>query len=77
VDSPTVPVTLEELRESYQGGTQATITITDAAKKFSIAGSYEGMCVTDFFESICRQYSSKISCESSLIGRTLIVDLKR
>jgi len=69
-------VNLESLRSKFQGETHATIIISDRAKAFSVAGRYEGACPPDFFESICRQYSDRLSCNASLLDRTLTVDAK-
>jgi hypothetical protein len=65
---------LDELRNKYQNDTHVTISIKEAAKKFMITGSYEGVCVPDLFESICRQYASQIFCDVSWRNRTLTVD---
>jgi hypothetical protein len=70
------PVELEALRQKFQPDTQATITIREPAKKFLVSGRFDGACVQDLFESICRRYDGKISCTSSMLNRTLIVDLK-
>jgi hypothetical protein len=67
---------LGKVREDFQGETRIEITIKDPAKKFVIAGNYQGACVADLFTSICRQYADRISCATSLLNRTLIVDLK-
>ena len=75
VDSPEIGVELQALRDKFQGETQATIIIRDAAKKFSVTGSYEGACVSNLFDSICRKYTSKLSCRTSWFDRTLVVDL--
>jgi len=74
VDSPTSGFELQSLRDRFQGETQATITINDHAKSFSVTGSYEGACVGDMFDSICRKYAPKLSCSTSWLHRTLVVD---
>jgi hypothetical protein len=77
-DLRTAPETLEELADYYRASTPVHIKISDAAKKVSIRGEYEGLCVADFFESICRQYASQITCEPpSLWNRTLTIDAKK
>lgn len=68
-------IELERLREKYKGKTHAIIVVKDAAKTFPIAGGFEGACVPDFFDSICRQYATQISCDR--IGDTLTIDLKK
>lgn len=73
--SPSVGVPLETLREKFQGDTQATIVIADSAKKFLITGDYEGKCVRDLLQSICRQYSSRLSCKTDWRGRMVKVEL--
>jgi membrane protein implicated in regulation of membrane protease activity len=65
---------LDEIRNSFQNETHVTISVKDAAKKFQIVGSYQGVCVPDLFESICRQYASQIFCDVSWRHRTLAVD---
>jgi hypothetical protein len=78
VDLRTAPETLGELADFYRAKTPVHFVISDAAKKVSIKGEYEGMCVADFFESICRQYDSQISCEPpSLTHPTLTIDIKK
>src|SRR5215831_771861 len=47
LDSPTVEITLENVKDKFQGETQATIIVRDAAKKFVVTGSYEAACVFD------------------------------
>jgi hypothetical protein len=69
-------VSLETLRSKFQGDTQATIIIGDRAKKFSVTGHYEGACTLELFETICRQYASRLSCNASLKNQTLTVDAK-
>jgi hypothetical protein len=76
MDAQAVPVTLEEIRQKYRGDTQATIIIADRAKQFSVKGEYEGACVADFIESICREYPSQLSCLISLSERKVSVDMK-
>ncbi|MEY9604316.1 hypothetical protein [Bradyrhizobium japonicum] len=78
MDLRTAPETLEEIADYYRASTPVSIRISEAAKKISIKGEYGGLCVADFFESICRQYDSQISCEPpSLRRRTLTIDVKK
>jgi hypothetical protein len=70
-------IELEPLRNKFQGDTQATIIVREPARTFVVNGHYEGACVQDMFEAICRQYAGQLSCETSLLRRTLIVDLKQ
>jgi hypothetical protein len=67
---------LGELRDWYQPDTQVTILIKDHARRFPVTGRYEGACVQDLFESICRQYNSKLSCNTSILSRTITIDLR-
>ena len=77
-DLRTAPETLEELAYYYRASTPVHFEITDVAKKVSIKGEYEGLCISDFFEKICRQYDSQISCEPpSPENRTLTIDVKK
>ncbi|MGY3347168.1 MULTISPECIES: hypothetical protein [unclassified Bradyrhizobium] len=78
-DLRTAPETLEEIAGYYRASTPVRIKIiSDAAKKVSIKGEYEGLCISDFFEKICRQYDSQISCELPSPGnRTLTIDVKK
>jgi hypothetical protein len=76
-DTASTPgIELEALRDKFQGETQATIIVSDPAKKFVVGGRYEGACVQDLLESICRQYSGKLVCSTSLLKRTVTVGLK-
>jgi hypothetical protein len=68
---------LEQVRDDFQGETHVLITVSDAAKKFTVVGNYRGACVTDLFETICRKYADKLACKSSAWDRTFTVDLKR
>lgn len=78
MDLRTAPETLEEIANYYRASTPVRIKISDAAKKASIKGEYGGLCVADFFESICRQYDAQIACEPpSPWDRTLIIDVKK
>jgi hypothetical protein len=77
LDSPSVPVELEKVRERFQGETNVTITVAEPAKKFAVTGTYHGACVKDLMDSICRQHASRISCETSLLRRTLLVDVAK
>jgi hypothetical protein len=70
------PVDLDTLRDKFQPDTQVTITIRDRAKKFLVSGKFEGACVEDLFESICRHYNGKLTCDSSKLNRSLTVDMK-
>jgi hypothetical protein len=74
LDSPSVAVELDKVRENFQGETAVTITIADPARKFGVTGTYHGACVQDLFKSICRQHASRISCDTSLWYRTLVID---
>ncbi|WFU32387.1 hypothetical protein QA635_38920 [Bradyrhizobium brasilense] len=78
MDLRTAPETLEEVAAYYRASTAVRFKISEAAKKISIKGEYEGLCVADFFESICRQYDSQISCEPPSLGnRALTIDVKK
>lgn len=79
MDLRTAPETLEEIADYYRSSTPVRIDISDAAKKVSIKGEYEGLCISDFFESICRQYDSQISCEPPSLWqrRTFTIDVKK
>jgi hypothetical protein len=70
------PFDLDTLRGKFQPDTQVTITIHDRAKKFLVSGRFEGACVEDLFESICRHYNGKLACDSSILKRSLAVDVK-
>jgi hypothetical protein len=70
------PVELETLRNKFQEDTQATITIRDRAKRFLVSGKFEGACVVDLFETICRHYDGQIVCNSSKFSRSLAIDMK-
>jgi hypothetical protein len=70
------PADLETLRNEFQPDTQATITIGDRAKKFLVSGKFQGACVEDLFESICRHYNEQIVCRSSKVGRSVAIDMK-
>jgi hypothetical protein len=70
-------IKLEALRDKFQGDTQATITVRDSAKNFLVSGRFEGSCVADLFQSICRHYEDRISCESSLIHGSVVVDARQ
>jgi hypothetical protein len=65
---------LESLRDKFQEDSRATIIVRDPAKKFLVTGRFEGACVQDLFEAICRRYVGQLSCKTSLLDRTLIVD---
>jgi len=67
---------LGELRDFYQPDTQVTILVKDRARHFPVTGRFEGACVQDLFETICRQYSSKLSCDTSMLRRTVTIDLR-
>jgi hypothetical protein len=78
MDLRTAPETLDEVAAYYRASTPVRIKISDAAKKVSIKGEYGGLCVADFFESICRQYDSQISCKPpSPWNRTLTIDVEK
>jgi hypothetical protein len=70
------PITLDALRDKYQEETQATIIVTPRAKSFLVSENFDGACVPDLFEAICRHYNDKLSCRSSWTDPTLTVDLK-
>jgi hypothetical protein len=74
-DSPSLGAELQMLRDKFQGETKATIIVNDPAKKFSVTGSYEGACVQDMFDAICRKYAPKLSCGTSWLHRTVVIDL--
>jgi hypothetical protein len=70
------PVDLDTLRDKFQSDTQVTITIRNPAKKFLVSGRFEGACAEDLFESICRHYTGKLTCDSSILNQSLAVDMR-
>jgi hypothetical protein len=75
-NTTSAPADLEKLRNKFQPDTQATITIGDRAKNFSVSGKFKGVCVEDLFESICRHYNDQIVCRSSKFGRSVAIDMR-
>jgi hypothetical protein len=75
VNSPSRSVTLEDVLEKYKDDTRVRIDVKEAAKRFAFTGRYEGVCISDLFESICRQHASQISCNPDRWNQILTVDV--
>jgi hypothetical protein len=76
-DTASAPsVDLEMLRSKFQRDTKATIILSHRAKAFSVSGHYEGACTPELFESICRQYPDRLSCNGSWVNQTMSVDAR-
>jgi hypothetical protein len=73
--SPSIAVPIQQIRDRFQGETKITVQVSDRAKGFGVQGGYEGACVRDLFEAICRQYSAELSCPYE--ARKMTIDLKR
>jgi hypothetical protein len=72
-DSPEVSNTLDELRVAFRGETRSTIRLDALASQYPVKGHFEGRCVADFFDNICRAHSKDIRCDIRSSTRSISV----
>mgnify|MGYP000899714548 CR=1 FL=1 len=67
--------TLESMRLALKNdpNTHLTVIIADNLKPFNVQGTFDGACVADLFDAVCRAYPSDLRCSRSYETRTLTV----
>jgi hypothetical protein len=67
--------TLESMRLTLKNdpNTRLTVIVADKLKPFKVKGTFDGTCMADLFEAVCRAYPSDLRCSRSYTMRTLTI----
>lgn len=71
--------TLDALRADmlHDPHTHVSILIADGVKGLRLNGKFEGMCVADLFDGVCRLHADKLRCATSSLDRSITISERK